>query len=301
MKLVNETSLDTRPKIGLVAGWGQYPVQVARLLRQAGFNIYCLGLIGHFDPEIARYCHHVKPVGLGRFGASIRYFRKHGVNRAILAGKVFKTKLMEPWAIWKHFPDFTFWRYFYHHFITGRKNRNDDALLSTVTQTYLDHGISFMPATDFVPELLVKEGLLTLKPITEHQWQDIAFGWRMAKEMGRLDIGQSIAVKGRAVLAVEAIEGTDECIRRAGQLCPSGGFSIVKVAKPEQDMRYDVPTVGLGTIQTMRAVGGRVLAIESQKTIILNQDEMIAFANGCGISVVAVTEATISRLHRVAA
>jgi DUF1009 family protein len=110
-----------------------------------------------------------------------------------------------------------------------------------------------------------------------------------------LDIGQSVAVKGRAVLAVEAIEGTDECIRRAGQLCPAGGFVVVKVAKPNQDMRFDVPTVGLGTIQTMRAVGAKLLAVESGRTIILNPEEMLALANSAGISVIAVNEASLQR------
>ncbi len=300
MILANEAAIGNPRKIGLLAGWGQYPVQVARRLQQSGFDVYCLGVVGHFDQEIAQYCRQVKPIGLCRFGAAIRFFRRHEVKHATMAGKIFKTKLLEPMACWKHLPDLTSLRYFYHHFISGRKNRNDDALLSTVTQAFLDNGISFLPATAFVPELLVKEGLLTLRPITQHHWKDIAYGWKLAKEMGRLDIGQSIAVKGRAVLAVEAIEGTDECIRRAGQLCPAGGFSIVKVAKPDQDMRFDVPTVGLGTIQTMRAVGARVLAIESQKTIILNQDEMIAFANGCGISIIAVTEASLRR-QRLAA
>ena len=152
-----------------------------------------------------------------------------------------------------------------------------------------------LPATTLAPELLVRDGLLTGRPITSHQWRDIAFGWHLAKEMGRLDIGQSVAVKGRAVLAVEAIEGTDECIRRAGQLCPAGGFTVVKVAKPSQDMRFDVPTVGLGTIQTMRAVGARVLAIESEKTIILNPDEMLALANSAGISVIAVNQDSLQQ------
>ena len=126
------------------------------------------------------------------------------------------------------------------------------------------------------------------KPLSDGQMKDIEFGWELASEMGRLDIGQSVCVKGRAVLAVEAVEGTDECIRRAGELCPSGGFTVVKVAKPQQDMRFDVPAVGLGTIETMAAAGGRVLAIEANKTILLDRDEIVLAANNHGIQIVAL-------------
>jgi DUF1009 family protein len=112
--------------------------------------------------------------------------------------------------------------------------------------------------------------------------------------MGRLDVGQSVAVKGLAVLAVEAVEGTDACIRRAGQLCPSGGFTVVKVAKPQQDMRFDVPTIGVGTLETLAAAGGRVLAIEADRTIVIDREEVAAFAQRHGISLVAVSEAMLA-------
>src|SRR5690606_40576041 len=116
--------------------------------------------------------------------------------------------------------------------------------------------------TDYAPELLVKPGVLTGGQLSAAQLADIQFGWVLAKELGRLDVGQSVCVKGRGVLAVEAIEGTDECIRRAGSLCPAGGFTVVKTAKPQQDMRFDVPTIGLGTLETMVAAGARTLAVE---------------------------------------
>jgi len=125
---------------------------------------------------------------------------------------------------------------------------------------------------------------------------DIDFGWKLAKEMGRLDVGQSVAVSGRAPLAIEAIEGTDECIRRAGALCKAGGFTVVKVAKPQQDMRFDVPTIGLGTLETLAAAGGRVLAIEAGRTIIIDQAHVIEFANRQKLVVVALDEAGQSAL-----
>ncbi len=282
-------------RIGLIAGWGDFPLVFARRCHELGYEVYCVGVAGHYNPEIARYCKVLKVFGLGRMGAQIRFLRRHGVERAAMAGKIFKTLLFQRWALLKHRPDWTTLRHFFHHFFTGRKNRNDDALLLAVTSLYRNHGITMLPATTIAPDLLVSDGLLTSRPISTQQWRDIAFGWELAKEMGRLDIGQSVAVKGRAVLAVEAIEGTDECIRRAGQLCPAGGFAVVKVAKPNQDMRFDVPTVGLGTIQTMRAAGAKLLAIESGKTIILNPEEMLALANSVGISVVAVSEASLQQ------
>ena len=143
------------------------------------------------------------------------------------------------------------------------------------------------PATDFAPQLLAPEGQLTRRGPTVSELQDIEFGWSLAKEMGRLDIGQCVAVKGRAVIAVEAVEGTDACIRRAGQLCPQGGFTVVKVAKPQQDMRFDVPTIGLGTIESLIAAGARVLAIEAGKTIIVDRDNLIAQANQNGLAIIS--------------
>jgi DUF1009 family protein len=135
---------------------------------------------------------------------------------------------------------------------------------------------------------LVKPGPLTRRRPSSSEEKDIQFGWSLAKEMGRLDVGQSVAVKDRAALAVEAIEGTDECIRRAGVLCPKGGFTVVKVAKPQQDMRFDVPTIGLLTLQTMVQAGARVLAIEAGKTIILDEPNIVDYANAHGLIVVAL-------------
>ena len=132
-------------------------------------------------------------------------------------------------------------------------------------------GMAFASALDYCPELLVKQGILTRRPPTAAEELDIAFGWRLAKEMGRLDVGQSVAVKESAALAVEAIEGTDRCIERAGPLCRQGGWTLVKVAKPQQDMRFDVPTIGVSTIQNSLSAKAKVLAIEAGKTIVIDQ------------------------------
>jgi DUF1009 family protein len=173
-------------------------------------------------------------------------------------------------------------------FILGKKNRSDDTLLTVAVDEYARSGITMAPATDFAPQLLARPGQLTRRGPTAAEQRDIDFGWSLAKEIGRLDIGQSVAVKGRAPIAVEAIEGTDACIRRAGELCPQGGFTIVKVAKPQQDMRFDVPTIGTGTIQSLIAARASVLAIEAHKTIIVDEPEVIALANQHNLAIVAL-------------
>jgi len=145
-----------------------------------------------------------------------------------------------------------------------------------------------VPATYFAPELLVKPGNLTESTITASQQRDIDFGWELAKCMGGLDIGQTVVVKDRAVLAVEAIEGTDCCIARAGELCPKGGFTVVKVAKPQQDSRFDVPTVGIGTLESIVGAGGRCLAVEAEHTIIIDEPAVLQFAKEHNLIFVAV-------------
>ncbi len=221
-------------------------------------------------------------------GSQIRFFRRHDVRVAVLAGKIFKARLLARSAWLHHLPDLTTLRYFWNQFISGRERRNDDNMLLKVTRMFGDHGIEMVPATQYAPDLLMKEGLLAGRPPNALQLEDIRMAWELAREMGRLDIGQSVAVKGRAVLAVEAIEGTDECIRRAGQLCPSGGFTLVKVAKPHQDMRFDVPTIGPGTIRTMHESGGRLLVVEALRTILLAPEETAFLARQFGIAVLAI-------------
>ena len=237
-------------------------------------------------------CDDFRWLGLGKFSRAVRYFKRHGVTDAILAGKIHKRILFQPWFIVRQLPDLRTIRAFIPHFLTGRKDCKDDSLLNVVVDIFEAGGIRIGPATDYAPELLVNERQLTRRGPSAAQTKDIEFGWQLAKEMGRLDVGQSVAVKNRAVLAVEAVEGTDECIRRAGGLCRSGGFTVVKVAKPQQDMRFDVPTIGLGTLQTMVASGGRVLAVEAAKTIVLNQQEVVDYANRNKLIIVALEDPT---------
>jgi UDP-2,3-diacylglucosamine hydrolase len=252
---------------------------VAEALRRAGYETYCLGVAGYADPQLADVCDHFRWSGLARFGSAIRYFLRHGISDATMAGKIHKVLLFRPWNWLRLLPDARTVRMYVHHFLTHRADCKDDTLLGVIVNEFAREGIRLAPATDYAPELLVRRGQLSRRGPSAWQSKDIEFGWQIAKELGRLDIGQSVAVKNQAVLAVEAVEGTDQCIRRAGTLCAAGGFTVVKVAKPQQDMRFDVPTIGLGTLETLLSSGGRVLAVEAGRTIILDEPEVIAFAD----------------------
>ena len=275
--------------IGVLAGWGEYPIVVAQALRDQGAHVVGLGVKDHVDPYFADLCTHFRRIGVARLGAAIRFFRQHHVTQATMAGKIHKTLLFKKHYLLKHLPDLLFIKTFYPHFVTLSRDRKDDTMLGTIVDVFADRGIRFAPATDFAPELLVKHGLIAGRPLSHSQKKDVAFGWELATEMGRLDVGQTVCVKGRAVLAVEAVEGTDQCIARAGQLCPAGGFTVVKTSKPQQDMRFDVPTVGMGTLEQMNSVGAKVLAVEADKTIFIDRESVQRAANHYGITIVATT------------
>jgi len=293
--------MSTARRMGLIAGWGNFPLEVARALKRQGYAVYCLGIRDHADPALAEICDDFRLAGIARLGSHIRYFRRNRVHMATMAGKIFKAKMLFRRGGWiRHLPDWRCCRAFYPHFLTGSTDRKDDTLLTTLVNTYAEDGIIFAPATDFAPELLVKCGSLTGRKPTKAQMKDIQFGWKLAKDLGRVDVGQTVAVKGRAAIAVEAVEGTDECIRRAGTLCPQGGFTVVKVAKPQQDMRFDVPTIGLGTVSTLVEAGGRVLAVEAAKTIIVDERQVRAFAQRHRLVLVAVTQSEVACQDRAA-
>jgi DUF1009 family protein len=180
------------------------------------------------------------------------------------------------------------WRTIKFWYMRRRRDNCDDTLLLGLIDEFARDGLRIESALTLCPELLVNPGVLTRRQPSTREQSDIAFGWNVAKEMGRLDVGQSVAIKEKAVLAVEAIEGTDRAILRAGELCRAGGFVVVKVAKPQQDMRFDVPTVGCTTVESLRRAGGRVLAIEAGKTILLDREQTIALADRYGLTIVAL-------------
>jgi DUF1009 family protein len=272
--------------IGLLAGSGRFPMVFAEKARTLGIPVVCVGLRQEADPQLAALVQRFYWVGVARLGRMIRCFKQAGVRRLVMAGKVRKAVFMyKPWRLFSLLPDWRMLRCWYGR---SRRDNRDDSILQNIIAEFAADGLRCESALDLCPELLVRPGVLTRRKPSVREERDIAFGWELAKEMGRLDVGQSVAVKEKTVLAVEAIEGTDQAIARAGTLCRAGGFVVVKVAKPQQDMRFDVPTVGSTTIRTMDQAGGRVLAVETGKTILLDEADTIAFADRCGISIVAL-------------
>lgn len=270
-------------RIGLLAGAGRFPIAFAEAARREGHTVHGVGVEGLFAEELPSLCDTFATTPLSKIGRAIRLFKRRRIDQVVMAGKIEKVALFQKWRWVKMVPD---WRTL-HMVLRFWSDKKDDTLLLAVIREFERDNIHFESALKYCPELLVKHGFLTRRKPTTAQWTDIRFGWEMAKEMGRLDIGQSVIVNDSAVIAVEAIEGTDQCIRRAGELCRRG-FTVVKVAKPQQDLRFDVPTVGLKTIQTMHEAGGRVLAIESGMTILLDQQEVIDLADKLGIAIVSV-------------
>ena len=274
-------------RIGILAGAGQFPISVARELQLQGYEVYAIGVIGMVADELGNFCHRFAKAPLARIGTAIRFFKQHGVQEVMMAGKIEKTVLFDRYRWWRLLPDF---RTLQMWFNLAWENRKDDTILLAVIKEFEKDNIQFASAVEYCPSLLVSHGFLTRKKPSEDQWKDIRFGWEIAKEIGRLDIGQTVIVNDMAVMAIEAIEGTDRAIIRAGELCRRGGYTIVKVAKPQQDMRFDVPTIGMKTIQTMYDAGGKVLAIEAGKTILLEDEAVIDLANKLGIIIVAVND-----------
>ena len=272
------------PPIGLLAGHGRFPIVFAEKAKQLGLPVVCVGIRDEAPPELIPLVDRFYWTGILRMGRMIRCFKREGVEQIVMAGKIHKVKMNTPFRFLRYLPD---WRTVRWGLARSRRDNKDDSLLLDLIAEFAKDGLTFSSALDFCPELLVKTGLLTKRGLSSQEEADIAFGWSLAKEMGRLDVGQSVAVREKAVLAVEAIEGTDQAILRAGTLCPRGGVVIVKVAKPHQDRRFDVPTIGCTTIESMRKAGARVLAIEADQTIVIDQEQTIALADKYGITIVA--------------
>lgn len=279
---------DDRTPVGLLAGAGRFPILFAEKAKELGLPVVCVGVRDMADPVLKSLCpefHWLKGASLGFIA---RKFRRGGVKRWTMAGKYHKHLLFRPWKWLRLVPDYRLLRAWWSH---NRRDNRDDSLLLALIAEFRKDDLECVSALDLCPELLVRDGVLTKRKPTETEMTDVRFGWTLAKEMGRLDVGQSVMVRDRACIAVEAIEGTDLCIRRAGELCGRAAFAVVKVAKPQQDMRFDVPTVGAQTIETMRQAGATVLAVEAGKTILLDEAATVALADKYGIAVVALPDA----------
>lgn len=283
-----------KPPLGLLAGWGRFPLVVTQKAQTMGTRVFCVGITHEADPQLANLADGFAWAGVAKLGRIIRKFKQAGCTKIVMCGKIHKYRfLYAPWGLFSLIPDARCVRFWYRRQMRDRK---DDTLLLAMIEEFKEDGLEFGSALDFYPDLLAPEGVLTRRQPTKNEQADISFGWELAREMGRLDVGQSVCVKEKSVLAIEAVEGTDAAIKRAGDLCPSGGFTVVKVAKPQQDMRFDVPTIGLFTIDNVIQAGATTLAIEAGKTIILDREAVIEMADRYGVSIVAWREAQALRL-----
>ncbi len=275
--------------VGLIAGGGRLPFLVAAGARRHGLKVICVGLTGYVDEPLAAEVDVFHPVAVARPGSWLRNLRRHGVTRAIMVGRVTKSHLFTPWRILQYLPDWRAFRIFYWR-LRG-KSIQTDTLLSALADELAAGGVVLENSTMYCQDSLAEAGVMTRRKPPAQVEHDIEFGWPLAKKLGELDIGQAIAVKEREVIAVEAIEGTAEMIKRAGQFCKAGGWTLIKTAKPKQDMRFDVPCVGPETIRDLAAGGCACLVIEAGKTLILDKPQTLDLANQLGIAVVGIRAA----------
>lgn len=264
-------------RIGLIAGSGQFPLIFAKAARAKGLDVFAVAHVNETDPALESHVTAMAWVHLGQLKRIIRFFSQHGVHDAVMMGGITKTRMFTDVR-----PDIKAIA-----LIAGMRHTHDDGILSAFAGALEKEGICIRASTFMLPELLAPEGCWTRRKPTRDERADIDLGWGLAKEIGRLDIGQCLVVGGGSVLAVEAIDGTDATIERGGRL-GNGSAVVVKVCKPNQDFRFDVPAIGAETIRTMDRAGVRVLAIEAQKAVVFDRPEMIALANDRDISIVAM-------------
>lgn len=262
--------------IGLIAGQGRFPFLVAQEAKEEGYRVVCCGISRESDPGIKKVTDVYQEVKLGQLKRLRDFFKSEGVSQAVMAGKIAKVRVFQGDVR----PDLEMAKV-----LLKVRDFRDDSLLGGVAHYLSSQGIELQDSTRFLKKALPGEGVLGKRKPSREVEEDIRFGWRIAKELARLDIGQTVVVKHKAVLALEAIEGTDETIKRGGFL-GEGGITVVKVAKPNQDMRFDVPAVGMGTMNQLVLAKARALAFEAGKTLFLDLEEFIHKANQSGISVV---------------
>jgi UDP-2,3-diacylglucosamine hydrolase len=265
-------------KYGLIAGNGRFPFLVLERARDRGVELVVAAIKEETDPEIANRAKTIEWIGVGQLGRLIRFFKREGVTHAIMAGQVKHSQIFRLNAL----PDLRMVR-----LLARLPDKNTDSLIGAVADELAREGITLIDSTTFLEGFLAPEGVLTRRAPTKEERADIDYGLGVAREIARLDLGQTIAVKDRAVVAIEAMEGTDAVIARAGEVTLGKAFVVVKVAKPDQDMRFDVPVIGIPTIETMSRAGASAIHISARKTLLFDKEDSIDLADRKAISIVA--------------
>lgn len=265
--------------IGIIAGGGQFPLLFVEAARKAGRTVLVVAHKGETAQEVAEAADEVCWVKLGQLGKVIKFFKSNNVSEAVFLGSITKTKIFRD--VLPDLKGLSLWNKI--------DSKQDDSILRAVAGALEQEGIAVRESTLYLEHLLFPQGVLTKTRPTQQQIIDIEFGWKNARAIGQLDIGQCVVVRNRSVLAVEAIEGTDATIRRGGLLAKEKAV-VVKVRKPGQDFRFDLPATGLATITTLRGVKAAVLAVEAGQSLLFDREEMIREADAAGIVVVGITE-----------
>jgi UDP-2,3-diacylglucosamine hydrolase len=269
--------------LGLIAGEGIFPLLVARGARAAGRTVICAALAGCAWPELQGECSLFRSVGITRISQWIRVLKAQGCREAIMVGRVQKTKMYSRWRYLQYIPDARTARLW---FSTLRHDKSAGAVLRALSDELAQEGITLIDSTKYCTEHLATAGVMTKRQPTDKQWQDIRFGWELCRTVSKLDIGQAIAVLDKDVIAVEALEGTNAMIDRAGVLCKSGGWTLIKVANSNADMRVDVPSIGTTTLEKLHSAGAACVVLEPGKTIILEKQKVLELADRYKIAIV---------------
>lgn len=266
-------------RIGLIAGSGQFPIIFSKKAKSKGFSVYAAAFLNETDKSLEGHVDEIEWMHLGQLKQLINFFKKHNVTEAVMMGAIRKTRMFSDVK-----PDIKALSLF-----AGMLHTHDDGILSAFAGTLEKEGIKIRASTFLLPDILAQEGCWTKQKPSKSEKADIDLGWKYAKEIGRLDIGQCVVMAGGSVLAVEAIDGTDATIKRGGEL-GNGTAVVVKVCKPNQDVRFDMPAIGAQTIRIMHEAGAKALAIEAGKAVVFDREEMIAMANKFGIAIVAINK-----------
>jgi UDP-2,3-diacylglucosamine hydrolase len=265
-------------KIGLIAGNRKLPLLFAQSAKEKGYSLVVIAIKKDTSPGIRSYADKLYWLGLDQFSSMFDIFKSEGVKKVVMAGQVSPRRLfskeVEQDAELKAL-------------LAGITNKKPDTIFAAVAAKLEERGFELINSTTFIEGLLVKKGALTRRKPAFPEWEDAYFGLELAKAVAYLDIGQTVAVKNKAIVAVEALEGTDNLIRRAGRLAKRG-LTIVKVSKPKQDLRFDIPVIGLNTVKCALRSGVTCLAVEADKTIFIDREKSIALADRKGLSIVAV-------------
>lgn len=280
---LNQAALQAE-RIGLIAGNGRFPIIFADNARKLGYVVSAVAHEGETEPELAQHVERIHWIKIGQFTKLINALKGDGVSRAVMLGGIKKTHVFTTVR-----PDFRMLA------LAGRLALwKDDDILRGFAEELEREGITITESTFGLTGILVEEGPLTKRTPSKKEWEDIRYGWDVAREIGRLDIGQCVVIKDRVVVAVEAVEGTDGAIRRGGELAKAG-VVVVKRSKPQQDLRFDLPAVGPRTIEAMESVNAAVLALEAGRSVLLDREDMLRKAEQAGIAVVGIAAEDVKR------